>query len=847
MNTSIRTPFRFPDTTQIAMPLGGLGAGCISLNGIGGLVDFSLRHQPGTSALPDDHGFRDAAFALLHIKGERPVTRLVEGPLEPGKIYDQKLQGQGYRRGGHDGLPRFARSEFSAGYPFGRVELRDPKIPLKVEVLGFNPFIPLDARNSGIPCALLEDTFRNISKKTVSFEFSFHLSHLALGVDEGWQGTRTRALEKRGVYFFNTDGASSPGFGSACLLSAAGGARVKGMWFRGGWFDGISQLWREVSTGTFRENDGHNGVDMEGRNGGSILFARRLAPRARITLPIIVAWYFPNANITSGLPAGHPVKSPAWQPYYSGVWKDALDVAEYASAHYASLRSRTASFQESLLSTSCPPEVIDAVSSNLPVLKSPTVLRQKNGNVWGWEGCFTTEGCCPGSCTHVWNYAQAMPHLFPDLERTLREQELQRSLDERGHANFRSALPDGPVSHDFHAAADGQLGGILKLHREWQISGDLGWMKKLYSLARRSLLYCVETWDPERRGALFEPHHNTYDIEFWGPDGMCTSIYLGALKAMASMADAVGQEMDRQTFEGLAERGAAFMDKELFNGEYYEQLVQSENLRDSSFRERVAGLVARGSREGELLATEGPKYQYGQGCLSDGIIGEWMAWISGVETGLDRRKVRGTLLSIFRNNFLDDLSEHANCQRPGYALGKEAGLVLCSWPKGGKPTLPFVYSDEVWTGIEYQVATHLISEGFVREGLRIVKATRSRHRGDVRNPFDEYECGSFYARAMASFALLQAFSGFRYSAVEKTLWFGPKIRRRPYRTFFCTATGWGAISLARDSITISLEEGFLELRQIQLAVGRQIRTIQVNKIAKSGRLVRIPLAKSSRS
>jgi hypothetical protein len=185
------------------------------------------------------------------------------------------------------------------------------------------------------------------------------------------------------------------------------------------------------------------------------------------------------------------------------------------------------------------------------------VLRQENGNVWGWEGCFTTVGCCPGTCTHVWNYAQSLCHLFPALERTLREQELLRSINEQGHVNFRAGLPDGPVLHEYHAAADGQLGGILKLYRDWQISGDTAWMKSLYPMARRSLNFCISHWDPDRRGALFEPHHNTYDIEFWGPDGMCGSIYIGALSALGLMADALGEKADAEAYRELAERAVS--------------------------------------------------------------------------------------------------------------------------------------------------------------------------------------------------------------------------------------------------------------------------------------------------
>jgi len=453
------------------------------------------------------------------------------------------------------------------------------------------------------------------------------------------------------------------------------------------------------------------------------------------------------------------------------------------------------------------------------------VLRLENGDIWGWEGCFPDAGCCHGSCTHVWNYAQAFPHLFPKLERTLRELELVRSMDENGHVNFRSALPEGATPHSFHAASDGQLGGILKVFRDWQISGDLDWLKKMYPLAKRSLDYCIRTWDPDHRGALFEPHHNTYDIEFWGADSMCTSIYLGALSAFAEMARATGHTEDAGFYEELSKRCARFMDEQLFNGEYYAQKVQYQGLRDQTFANLVASVNESSGEMQKLLQREGPKYQYGTGCLSDGVIGAWMSRMYGVETPLAIEHVRSTLQAIFNHNFRTDLSQHANAQRPGYAMGHEPGLLLCSWPRGGKPTLPFVYSDEVWTGIEYQVASHLIAEGFVMEGLTIVKALRSRYDGRARNPWNEYECGNYYARAMASYALMGALAGFRYSAAQKALWFGPKLAARPFKTFFSTASGFGTVTLDAHSIRIEVLEGDLVVEKLLLAEGSQTRTL----------------------
>ncbi|CAN5800185.1 non-lysosomal glucosylceramidase [soil metagenome] len=841
-------PFVHPHVMQTAMPLGGIGAGCLCFNGHAGLQDYAIRNRPSISALQDGHQPKDGAFGLLRIKGSHGAARLLEGPLPTGKIYDQGLQAQGYRHGAFEGLPRFRKSHFSSGYPFARVQLTDPKVPLAVSVTAWNPFIPLDDVNSGIPCAILEYTFRNTSSRRVEFAFSYHLSHLAQGKSTGWEGTRNQVIPGKGVYFSNTEASGSESYGGASLTVLARRPKIKAMWFRGGWFDAISALWKECTDGKFEANNGQVDAGCGGRNGGSVQVEAALAPGAQITIPVVLTWHFPNSAFSTGglekdCAGGDCCSEPKWRVFYASQWRDAREVALHVHRHFDRLRERTIAFQHALLESSLPREVLDAVSANLAILKSPTVLRQENGNLWAWEGCFADWGCCPGSCTHVWNYAQAFCHLFPKLERTLRAQELERSMDERGHVSFRAAMPDGPTPHEYHPAADGQLGGIMKVYRDWHISGDTPWMRQLYPLVKRSLDFSIETWDPAHRGVLFEPHHNTYDIEFYGPDGMCSSVYLGALSAMSLMAAALGETADETQYRELAERGAQYMEQHLFNGEYFEQKVVYRGLRDTAFLDLIQGRLPhrQSSATIKLLKKEGPKYQYGNGCLSDGVIGFWMAAIYGIETPIDRNKVRKNLKAIHRHNFRTNLREHANCQRPGYAMGDEPGLLLCSWPRGGKPTLPFVYSDEVWTGIEYQVATHLIVEGFVREGLQIVQAARSRYDGSVRNPWNEYECGSYYARAMASYALLGTLSGFRYSAVEKTLWLQPRLAQKKFTSFFSTASAFGSLTLEKTALTLTVTEGRLPLRRLMLTVDGKSLDLPLSLTATAAKPLRISL------
>lgn len=302
---------------------------------------------------------------------------------------------------------------------------------------------------------------------------------------------------------------------------------------------------------------------------------------------------------------------------------------------------------------------------------------------------------------------------------------------------------------------------------------------------------------------------------------------------MAQMATAVGETADAKFYGDLAQHSATFMDENLFNDDYYQQKVEFQDLRDQSFAQFIAHVDDKSSEMQQLLKREGPKYQYGSGCLSDGVIGAWLASIYGIDTPLAQKNIRSTLQAIFRNNFKLDLSQHANAQRPGYAMGHEPGVLLCSWPRSDKPTLPFVYSDEVWTGIEYQVASHLIHEGFIEEGLTIVKSARSRYDGRTRNPWNEYECGNWYARAMSSFALVGALSGFHYSAVDKTLSFGPKVKTHPFVSLFSTASGYGTITLDGHNVTVSVIEGELAIEKMQFTDSEGTREVNWNTTVRS--------------
>jgi uncharacterized protein (DUF608 family) len=806
--------------SRVAFPMGGIGAGMICMEGTGALSHVSIKNRPDIFNEP-------AIFAAIVVKGKTNGAKILEGPVPDWKKFGRRDAGNG-AAGSTTGLPRFRNASFLARFPFGYLDISYNDLPLKIKITGWSPFIPTEDDNSSLPVAALEYHFVNTGAETIDAIFSFNSKNFV----EINNGKSSISSTKNG-FVLTEEGTKEKPLRTDIAFFTDVAATVNHCWFRGGWWDPLTMAWNAVKNAEIKSVP-----PVESKAPGASLYVPiKLAAGKERTIRVMMAWYTPDTDQVHGAigkpkencdPASGCCNSPSdisldkydnnfnekyFKPWYSSRFKNINELVTYWSEQYDELRKKSLLFKNAFYKSTLPPEIIEAIAANLTILKSPTVMRQYDGRLWSFEGCADAGGCCHGSCTHVWNYAQALPHLFPALERSLRNTEFCESQHENGHQNFRSTLPIAPATHEFHAAADGQLGGIMKVYREWRISSDKEWLSKIFPMVKTSMDYCIRTWDPREKGIIDEPHHNTYDIEFWGPDGMHMSFYIGALNAIAAMGEFL--EKDVSKYKTLAALGKKFVEAELYNGEYFIQKIQYKGLNatDPTTEKSFGGQYSAEAKE--LLEKEGPKYQYGSGCLSDGILGAWIARMCGLNDPVDSAKIKSHLLSIHKYNLKENLSEHANPQRPSFALGNEGGLLLCSWPKGGKLSLPFVYSDEVWTGIEHQVASHLMMMGHVKQGLDIVRASRNRYDGRIRNPFNEYECGHWYARALSSYGYLQALTGVRYDAVEKKLYVDSKIG--DFTSFLSTASGFGTVSLKTGKVIVDVVYGTIDITTIVLS------------------------------
>ena len=405
-----------------------------------------------------------------------------------------------------------------------------------------------------------------------------------------------------------------------------------------------------------------------------------------------------------------------------------------------------------------------------------------------------------------------------------------------GFVQFRLPLPLGSkAGREFFTSADGQMGGVIQVYREWLVSGDRQWLHEMWPKAMRALEFAWVYWDNDQDGVPEGLQHVTWDTELYGPNTFVGSLYLCALRAGEEMARELGDEASADRYCALFESGSTWSDEHLFNGEYYEQIVEPD-----AHKRWPENLRSIAERRGPEPERPWPRWQYGSGCIADQLLGQWYADMLGLGSLYDTKHVESALGAIFKHNWNHSLSDHASFERI-YALGDESGLLLGTWPRGNRPEYPFYFSPEVWPGVEYQVASNLIYRGMVDEGLSVVYGLRQRFRGDRRNPWSEDECGRHYSRSLSSYALLTALSGFHYSAPEGYLEFAPAVPLESsggvFRTFFSVGSGWGEIVLnARQNdleVELTIHGGSLSLRKLVI-LGHAVTDYSEPAVLQSG-------------
>jgi non-lysosomal glucosylceramidase len=799
--------------SQIAFPLGGLGTGTVSLAGNGNLRDWEIVNRPAKGFVPSQSNVEPFFALWVKTADGTTLTRVLEGPVPI-----HRFEGSHGSEAPNVNLPRFRDCHFGAAYPLAQVLLSDPDLPVAVTIKAFNPLIPCDSESSGIPVAILHYELTNSTDSPLECSVCGSVPNF-IGMD----GSRTATDWKGDAYyvgakgnrntfrkdpsvsgiFMESEGVEplSEQWGTFALATTSGeGTSYRLNWAPEQWGTSILDFWDDFSSDGELEGRADRGEDAPI---ASLAVKLNVPPRHSRTVTFLLAWRFPNRYTWT--PAREPSDDDRIGNYYAGRYRDAWEVTVKTASRLAELEKGTLSFVRAFCSSTLPEEVREAALFNISTLRTQTCFRTPDGRFFGWEGCADKKGCCHGSCTHVWNYEQATAYLFGDLAMTMREVEFAHATNEEGLMSFRVHLPLSRSQQFGKGAADGQMGCIMKMYRDWQLSGNDRQLRQLWPKVRKALEFSwIEGgWDADRDGVMEGCQHNTMDVEYYGPNPQMGIWYLGALRAAEEMALHLQDTDFAQDCRRLFENGRRWIDENLFNSEYYEHQVRPPQSQAEIAPSLLIGMGARDVTK--------PDFQLGAGCLVDQLVGQYMAHVCGLGYLLEPANVRRTLESILRYNRRDGLRSHFNTLRT-FALEDEAALLMASYPRE-RPEKPFSYFTEVMTGFEYTAAVGMIYEGLVEEGLKCIRDIRHRYDGRRRNPFDEAECGHHYARAMSSWAALLALSGFRYSAVSNIL----SLKPQTGQFFWSNGYAWGTCALEQNARGARLA---LDVHHGELAVGR---------------------------
>lgn len=713
----------------IGMPVGGLFAGCVYLSGEGQLWLWDIFNQPHVGCLSR----APVVFqgATLH---EPDGANYVDPPRpqSPFEI-EFSLNGNAFDRA------NFPEVRFRGEYPVGTVRYGQ-RDGLEVELEAFSPFIPLDAEASSHPATVIRYRVTNRAAQPRSVELSCRFQHP--GLIHSSDVKQVAELQCRPQRFGRWNGLlatvkaeptimARPDAGSFCVLAP----------------------------GSTSDVQGHE------RPLATVKVSRNLEPGETAEVPFIVAWHFPNLAI-DGLP-----EKGRW---YGAKWPDAGAVAQDVAKDFRRFANLTLKWRDTWYDSTLPYWLLDRTFANTAILATTTCLRLSDGRYWFWEGT----GCCAGTCTHVWSYAQAIGRVFPEVERALREQ-----------VDFGLAFHSDSGAIDYRAefgrnvAVDGQCGCVLRAYREHLMSGDAGYLTRVYPKVKKAIQYLIGE-DTKKEGLLEGGQYNTLDTSWYGPMGWISSMYVAALRVGEAMARETGDAEFAAQCAGLAENGNRLLVERLFDGEYFIQHPDPNHP--------------------EANAT-------GPGCHIDQLYGESWARQLGLPRVVPKDKAVSALRALYKYNFAPNVGVYRQGMKtiPGgrwYALPGEAGLIMTTFPKGGadrargkgSDAWAGMYFNECMSGFEHQAASHMVAEGLVLEGLAVERAIHDRYAARKRNPYNEVECSDHYGRAMASYAVYVAATGFQCHGPKGEISFDPKLPGEHHRFAFIAPTGWGTATVTKD-------------------------------------------------
>ncbi len=802
--------YKGKELAYIGMPIGGVTAGQVYLGGDGKLWlwhIFNAQHNGVVEKVTRFQGqrirARDGSNYVVPLEQDSPLQQGFKIAVSQGsKTVVKPLDHKGFKD-----------ITFKGQYPVGKVSYRDEAIPVTVDLTAYSPFVPLDWESSSYPATVMRYTLRNRGNEQVSCTLTGWLEnavHISTG-DALKTKIRNRLIKKEGNAILAMDAPAS----LATNKNSAHDPKVQRD------HGSMSLLLRNADeTCQFSLGNGAmEGVDsaakktwvtdLRDRSIGKLSQTFDLAAGEEKVVEFIISWHFPNLYPVEWNDLSSRFKG----RYYKTKFEDAAAVGAQLASQLDVLHENTLLWVKTFYEDSTLPHwFLDRTFVNISILATETCYRLEDGRFWAWEGV----GCCPGTCTHVWHYAQGVGRIFPGIERNLREQTDFKVMDKKtGKIDFRAGLAN-------RDAADGQAGIIMRAYRDHLVSSDNSYLERNWENIKLALNYLVEMdkEDGEAEGMIFGEQHNTLDAEWFGNIPVITSLYLSALACGQAMAEEVNDAVFAKFCKTILEKGKKKIET-LFNKDYG-YFVQRE---DPAHADAIG---------------------IGTGCYIDQVFGQSWAFQVGLGRLFNAEMNKSALNALWKYNYVPDMGAYRATLPPKlagrpYAIDGEAGLVMCTWPNGGRNAdwekhWQYGYFNECMTGFEYQAASHMMWEGgdLMEKSLVLVRSIHDRYHPSRRNPYNEIECSDHYARAMASYGVYLAACGFEYHGPKGVLAFDPRWQQENFKAAFTAAEGWGSfyqqINNGKLEAGLELKYGQLGLQKVGVGIQGKARscTLKLN-------------------
>jgi non-lysosomal glucosylceramidase len=575
---------------QVAMPLGGIGTGSVAICGDGALRQWQLLGRPNHAGWVPDSFF---AIRCAHWQHPTNVVKILQSKtsaLEEAEPTPLVSDGE-VPRMQRELLERYggvAETTIEASYPIARIVYRDPELPVSVALTAWNPLVPLDEAASSLPVAVFDFELENETSQEVAGVVVAALQNFI-----GWDGFTELENSESSLYGGNVNRLSydadaawismenpsladhDPRSGQ-CVLAAHGQLVIpferwsrpdELLGFVRGTCLGSDMPWRSTREYLHERLHGPSatvphGPTPPGRTwDGALALPFTLAPGERTALRFTIAWHFPNRVVDFQQPG-------ALRPYgrsvfwlgnaYAKRFRDAEHVTAHVSANAAALEQVTRQWTACFADSSVEGLLAEGLAAQPVAIRTPTCFVTDDERFYGFEGSLGASttmwsgdwgGSCALNCTHVWNYEQALSRLFPRLEQSMRETELEVTQAPDGSLPHRVLLPtylpqlwDEDIGGPTRPALDGMLGCPLKVYREMRQGASLAWLERLWPRLAALMSHVSERWDTAGDGVLRGEQPNTYDMSFHGANTYMGSLWLAALLAFARLAGMVGEQ-----------------------------------------------------------------------------------------------------------------------------------------------------------------------------------------------------------------------------------------------------------------------------------------------------------------